>query len=402
MLFFGAMLGLLAAPVASQDAKLPVVIIPGTGGNRLEAKLTNRPSVPHWYCSKSTSDWFDLWLDIKQLLPGVVDCWCENVKLLYDSSTDTFRNNDGVETRVPCYGDVCGFEYLDKSIKFGDSAYFHDLIDAFVSAGYTRGKDLVGAPYDFRYAASGNPDDYVANTVKMIESFEEPVLLVSHSMGGLWSHHLLSTQSQEWKDAHIAAWVPIAPAYGGTAKEMRLFASGDAEGIPSVSPSTVREEQRSYESNFWLLPNVDLWGADEVIVNTPEKTYSAHDLDQFFVDIGYPDGQQIYKRLKAIYDLSSPGVRTHVKYGTGKDTLETLTYSKTGDWDDIESTTSGDGDGTVNLRSLEAGKLMGWSDTEHKSFPGEDHTSVLKNKVLISELLELAGASEVEEVLKVA
>ena len=38
----------------------PVVTVPGDGSNILEARL-NKPSVRHWYCSKS-SDWYRLWV----------------------------------------------------------------------------------------------------------------------------------------------------------------------------------------------------------------------------------------------------------------------------------------------------------------------------------------------------
>lgn len=104
----------------------------------------------------------------------------------------------GVETRVPCFGDVCGIEYLDTSIKFGGSAYFHDMIEAFAAKGYVRGDTIVSAPYDFRLAAK-RAQEYIANTVALVESLyekdQQKVLLVSHSMGGLWSHYLLANQS---------------------------------------------------------------------------------------------------------------------------------------------------------------------------------------------------------------
>jgi len=40
----------------------------------------------------------------------------------------------------------------------------------------------------------------------------------------------------------------------GAGKEFRLFATGDSEGIPGVSASTIKGEQQSYETNHWLLP----------------------------------------------------------------------------------------------------------------------------------------------------
>ncbi|GMH73018.1 hypothetical protein TL16_g06070 [Triparma laevis f. inornata] len=368
----------------------PVLIIPGTGGNRLEAKLSSRENTAHFYCSKN-ADWYDLWLDVKQLVPGAIDCWCENIQLNYDSSTSTFSNQQGVETRVPCYGDVCGIEYLDMSVKAGDSAYFHAMIEAFADKGYVRGETIVSAPYDFRYSAVSNKDNYVNATMALAEQLYEQtgekVLWISHSMGGLWSHYILSNADQAWKDKYIEAWVPIAPAYGGTAQEMRLFASGDSEGIPLVSGKTVRNEQRSYESNFWLLPNLELWDSDETIITKGDQTWTAHDLPQFFEDISYADGAQIYKTLP--YDLKDPNIKTYVKYGAGKDTPTSYVYGK--DWDTIDKTVNGDGDGTVNIRSLEAGIAKGWKNTEHEKFDGEDHQSVLKNDSLLKELLELAG-----------
>ena len=71
----------------------PVVIIPGTGGSRLEARL-NKPSVNHWYCSKQ-SDWYTLWLSVASLLPPSINCWVDNIMLLWDPITKTYSNNIG-------------------------------------------------------------------------------------------------------------------------------------------------------------------------------------------------------------------------------------------------------------------------------------------------------------------
>ena len=60
----------------------------------MQAKLDKPSSYnsKHFYCYKK-ADWFDLWLDVKQLLPGVIDCWADNIKLLYVAKTDTFQEN---------------------------------------------------------------------------------------------------------------------------------------------------------------------------------------------------------------------------------------------------------------------------------------------------------------------
>ena len=371
-------------------------VISGAGGNRLEARLSkpsSHPS-PHFYCSK-TADWFDVWLDVEQLLPGVIDCWTDNIKLLWNGTDETFSNNEGVETRVPCFGEVCGVEYLDTKVEVGGSAYFHAMIEAFAAEGYVRGESIVSAPYDFRYSPVGGTDGYGDRTVKLVEDLcekngGEKVLLVSHSMGGLWAHHLLVNQSAAWKEKHVHAWAALAPAYGGTARELRLMASGDNEGVPFAEGSTVREEQRSSESNFWLLPNLSLWGEDEVIIEAPGESYTAHELrTTFWNGIGFPDGNQIYPRLESVFDLSDVGVRTLVKYGVGKDTPERYVYSQNADWDEkfITSVVMGDGDGTVNRRSLEAGLIMEWKGAIHEAFEGEDHQSIIKNEEVLKSLV---------------
>ena len=71
----------------------PIIIIPGTGGSRLEAKL-NKPAVNHWYCSK-TSDWYTLWLSVASLLPPAINCWVDNIMLLWDPNTKLYSNNLG-------------------------------------------------------------------------------------------------------------------------------------------------------------------------------------------------------------------------------------------------------------------------------------------------------------------
>ena len=66
----------------------PVVIIPGLGGSQLEAKL-DKPSVNHFYCSR-TSDWYTIWFSITQLIPPFVNCWADNIKLLWDPITNKY------------------------------------------------------------------------------------------------------------------------------------------------------------------------------------------------------------------------------------------------------------------------------------------------------------------------
>ena len=61
------------------------------------------------------------------MVPKIIDCWADNMKLRYDPKTRTTRNNDGVETRVPGFGNSSTVEYLDSS-RLSLSQYFAKVI----------------------------------------------------------------------------------------------------------------------------------------------------------------------------------------------------------------------------------------------------------------------------------
>ena len=76
------------------------------------------------------------------------------MKLVYDNVTRTTRNQDGVEIRIPGWGDPFVVEYLDPS-KASPGSYFKDIGNMLVNdLGYIRNLSLRGAPYDFRKGPS--------------------------------------------------------------------------------------------------------------------------------------------------------------------------------------------------------------------------------------------------------
>ena len=66
-------------------------VVPGDGGSRLEAQI-HKPSVPHHWCEKTSSSWFDLWLSVESLLPEAIDCWADNIRCNFVIVTVIFLN----------------------------------------------------------------------------------------------------------------------------------------------------------------------------------------------------------------------------------------------------------------------------------------------------------------------
>ncbi len=71
--------------------------------------------------------------------------------MIFDSDTGEYRNNYGVETRIPGFGQTYSIEHLDSLHKV---PYFYEMVKFLKELDYVVGKSVRGAPYDWRLAAS--------------------------------------------------------------------------------------------------------------------------------------------------------------------------------------------------------------------------------------------------------
>lgn len=58
----------------SRKFLLNINLVPGDGGNQIDAKL-NKTSAVHYLCQKKTADFFNIWLNLELLVPVIIDCW---------------------------------------------------------------------------------------------------------------------------------------------------------------------------------------------------------------------------------------------------------------------------------------------------------------------------------------
>ncbi|KAJ9566828.1 hypothetical protein OSB04_002794 [Centaurea solstitialis] len=391
----------------------PVVLVPGAGGNQLEARLTAEYKGKSWLCNrfypikKQEGGWFRLWFDVTVLLAPFTECFADRMTLHYDPELDDYKNAPGVETRVSEFGSTESLLYLDPYLKHITS-YMAPLVESLQNLGYTDGETLFGAPYDFRYglASEGHPCDmgstYLQNLKQLIEKASDsnggnPVILVSHSLGGLYVLQLLNRNPPTWRQRYIRHFVALSAPWGGTVDEMLTFASGNSLGVPLVNPLLVRNEQRSSESNLWLMPRRKHFPPEKPLVVTPNSTYSSYEISRFLEDIGFPEGVHPYETriLPMVEKLAAPGVPVTCIVGSGVQTSESLYYGDEG-FDKQPEILYGDGDGTVNMVSLLALEEE-WKDEEFQmlkviKLDGISHTDILKNDEAIAEIIEEISA----------
>lgn len=363
--------------------RAPVILVPGDGGSQLQAKL-DKPEVVHYFCNKKTDTYFDLWLNLELLLPYVLDCWVDNMRLVYNNVTRTTSNAPGVDIKVPGFGNTTTVEFLDPS-QVSPSTYFKAMVEMLVASGYKRGVDVRGAPYDFRKAPN-ELGTYLQQLKKLImETYQlnsrRKIYIICHSMGCPVSLYMLNHESDLWKQKYIAGLISLGGAWGGAVKALKVFASGENLGVIVINPLTVRPEQRSSPSLAFLVPSDKFWKQNEVLVTTPKRNYTIADYEDFFSDINYRTGFEMWKDTKGlIHNMTPPGVETHCLCGANVSTIERLTYT---DFSKQPTISYGDGDGTVNSRSLQ-GCLM-WqgkqkSKVYYQQFKNVDHMGILTNK----------------------
>ncbi|XP_044980220.1 lecithin-cholesterol acyltransferase-like 1 [Hordeum vulgare subsp. vulgare] len=401
-----------ASSAGGGGGRHPVILIPGSGGNQLEARLAGeyRPSsltCRVWPPVRGRGGWFRMWFEPSVVVAPLTRCFAERMMLYYDRDADDYRNAPGVHTRVSCFGSTSTLRYLDPTLKLL-TGYMDVLATTLEEkAGYEEGRDLFGAPYDFRYglAAPGHPSQVGSAYLERLRLLVEtacaandgrPAILMAHSLGGLYALQFLARASPAWRAAHVKRLVTLSAPWGGSVQEMLTFASGNTLGVPFVDPSLIRDEQRSSESNLWLLPTPKVFGNTTLVVSEyHNRTYSAKNVTQFLQDIGFADGVEPYRaRIRPLGEvLPEPGVPVTCLVGTGVDTVESLVFGDEGFDAGPVKVVYGDGDGTVNLASL-MGPIKAWSDSpaqvlEVVELPKVSHTGILKDKSALDQILKI-------------
>lgn len=270
------------------------------------------------------------------------------------------------------------------------------LVDSLEAIGYVRDKTLFGAPYDFRYglAPEGHPCEVGSKFLKDLKELVEKasnsnggksVILMTHSLGGLFALQFLNRNSPSWRKHFIKHLVALSTPWGGSVEGMRTFASGNTLGVPLVNPLRVRTEQRSSESNLWLLPNPTIYERNTPIVITQNSNYTVEEIPRFLKDIGFEEGVYPYESriLPLMEQFQAPGVDLTCVIGGGVRTPETLLYGAKG-FDEQPEKGYGDGDGTVNMVSLRALEKL-WANEKNQTLEtievgGVSHKSILEDR----------------------
>lgn len=356
------------------------------------------------FCERTTTDFFTLYLSVESLLPIVRSCFTENARLVYIAANHSVRNMDGVETRIPGWGNTSGLEYLSP-FRRSETLYFGAMVEALVTTlGYQRGISVRGAPYDFRTMPYG-VDEYLNSLSSLIEETyaangNRSVVLIGHSLGGNLLHVFLARRSAAWKQQYVRSVISLGAPFGGAVKTLLLQTCGDNFGVVIEPRSAMRTLERTFASIAALMPRTAYWNESEPLVvlqkhapNATDKQYSTNDYEQLFQDLNQTDVFAMYNDTRPFLDLQqAPEVEWHCVHGTDVATPEKLIWGASQRFpDDYPSVVNGDGDGTVNTRSLRGClrfRALQNQTVHHVTYGGVDHLHMLRNQDVIAYVVD--------------
>ena len=154
-------------------------------------------------------------------------------------------------------------------------------------------------------------------------------------------------------------------------------------GVVVINPLKVRPEQRSMPSTAFLMPSDKFWDASEPLVITEKRNYTVADYKDFFKDIGFEDGYEMrLDTQNLIRNLTPPNVPVHCLHGSSLPTPAGFIFPPGTFPDTYPIVKNGNGDGTVNMRSL-LGCLQ-WKKTQkqplkHVVIPKAEHMDILRS-----------------------
>nr|CAB3497509.1 unnamed protein product [Digitaria exilis] len=342
----------------------PVVLVPGMGCGDLEARLTEAylTSTPRCSAMKGKG-WFELWKNVSELAAhDYMDCFLEQMRLVYDPSINEYRNLAGVETRVPNFGSPRGFRNKNP---LHSKQCFDYVREGLERLGYRDGDTLFGAPYDWRYAPPlpGQPSKVYSSFFKEFKALVEAastkhhskkVILVGHSYGGFVALEFVRNSPLAWRKQYIKHLVLVAPTLpqGFLNQLLRLVTGPSDLTYIGATALALRPMWRSFETGITDLPSPEVFGHKPLVITQP-RNYSAQDMEDLLAAIGFVDGIEPFTRrmVPKMHYFQAPMVPMTCINGVGNRTPKQLVFWE-GDYDRAPEMVYGNGDGYINLISM--------------------------------------------------
>lgn len=324
----------------------PILLFPGLGGSRL---VKNN---------------IDIWPPkLKYFLWNYKE-WNKNMIINHDNNNIIYDSN----VKTLHFGDKKSLD-LHQNIPYIIKENFYDsLLNEY--------SDIHPIPYDFRLLHSHTyRNSFNSELEKYIETFNKPVVLLTHSCGGLLCHSFLLSKSDEWKHKHVKSVININVPFGGllvTLQEMIMNTT--------INKVLGKKLIKSLGGIIINLPNIKYF--DNILI------VNGKIIQDYFDYFNLNDIKILYDNNKDFIDTfsKSNNVKTHIIYTSNITTPHHFDIIDK----EIKIITS-DGDGTVPLNSLLIPNSWNHNNIKFMNLPNFEHTTVLfsdKLKEIIKNIIQ--------------
>jgi lecithin-cholesterol acyltransferase len=351
---------MLAVLACGALARPPTLFVPPMLGTQLHGRVSGL-NTGFWYCESSLDDTV-LWVNEEYVLPPLINCLADWLRLEWDEKAQTLVNRTNTSIFVTDWGGESGFRWVDTGV-FGVPlvpSLVH-ILDYFHNQGYVAKQDLWGAPYDWRLVPAFL-DDFFNQLKYLIEDIysrnaKQRVALFACSAGGFMTYLFLTRiVTQEWKDQYIDRVVFANGAQGGSVKAAMAAWTHTYDVLPDLLVTdSVKKFIVSAPVMYGEFPNFNIFSNAPIAVGPDGRNYSSQEFLQLLKEYKkLPEiGEKILQRtMPYLTDpISDPGVNAYLVFNSGLQMPRTLRFDK--GFNASFTVVTGPGDGTVHKESHE-------------------------------------------------
>jgi len=315
-------------------------------GSILDGDVTKKR---YWFCSKESKA--NVWFNDKFAIPPTYKCLFDYIRLEWDNDKKEPKQPDYINLSTVDFGGINGINHVD-TLFFNQHIvpYYSVIISKLEKAGYVVGKEIFGAPFDWRFGVYQTEEFWgkLTNLVeKIFNESKTKVTIAGHSMGGfLLNIFLTQRTTAEWRAKYIDSGIYIAPSFGGSGLG---FNSLWERKWPFLDFLGEFENTVSSLGGIHVhMLNHEIFGDKVVAIGLHGENLTAKDLTNYLVDNGklYGDYYQIFKKNEPFFQHApqKPDVPSLVIYNSMLPTAEGKDLSG-----QKEKTIYGTGDLMVNV-----------------------------------------------------
>lgn len=331
--------------------KKPIFIIPGLGGSVLYHKETKE----------------EIW-------PPTIF----NIKNFKENFRTSYKENQFISNHPLETGEIGDCSSIYGSKKWMSWIVGHNYLHTIISFFKKENHPVSCIPYDFRIIGNKEYRSILYKKLKKEiedykEKYSEKIILLTHSLGGLFIHFFLLEQTEEWKTRYIDKLITINCPYEGSIRAFDILLKNKIDK-PILNTIDYIEDISPF---LWLIPN-PYTSPNQLILKNKTHTIYHHNITSL-----------LPKYLKDRIDYHFHFFLKNIKYQNNIPTyiihssnIPTKLY--------LDSFIEEDGDGLIPMKSLLF--PQDWKNQSYIHFiniPNEEHTHILQSSILLDTLKKL-------------